>query len=145
MTTNKSKWSARKHSASVSHTLPTSKNYSSVKRSTPTSTCTSSAIFSMLQGCQNSKPWIVSPLLISLIIVCGSSRPSFVKAFQEMLSSHMDSSNNCIHPFPPIQRLSLHGCQTLPPKVYHSLLPQLPHFSPQQLHLVPPPSIPTNK
>jgi hypothetical protein len=47
----------------------------------------------------------------------------------------MDSSNNVIHPFPPIQRLSLHGCQTLPPKVYHYLLPQLPQLT----HLVPPP------
>jgi Leucine Rich repeat len=60
-------------------------------------------------------------------LVCAASRLSFVKAFVEAIQSHFDPlTKKCIKPFPPLKRLSLHACQTLPPHVYPPLLSQLP-------------------
>ena len=43
-----------------------------------------------------------------------------------MMLKHVDlTSGELLQPFPPIQRLSLHGCQTLPATLYHNLLPHL--------------------
>jgi hypothetical protein len=50
-----------------------------------------------------------------------------------MLSTHVDPATyGSLSPFPPIQRLSLHGCQTLPASVYPLLLSHLPELT----HLV---------
>src|SRR5271169_7095074 len=66
-------------------------------------------------------------------LVCGCSRPSFVHALQSVVQSHFDlTSGELLLPFPPIQRLSMHACQTLPASVYHHLLPHLPELT----HLV---------
>jgi hypothetical protein len=65
--------------------------------------------------------------------VCGSTRLSFVKAFEKMILSHINPvTGEILNPFPSIQRLSLHGCQTLPAHVYPKLLPLLPRLT----HLV---------
>jgi hypothetical protein len=75
------------------------------------------------------------PDIRSFVIVCGSSRPSFVQAFEGMLRSHIDPvTHRILAPFPPIRRLSLHGCQTLPANIYPRLLPLLHGLT----HLVPP-------
>ena len=50
-----------------------------------------------------------------------------------MLLSHIDPiTGDLLRPFPPIQRLSLHGCQTLPSYIYPCLLSALPGLT----HLV---------
>ena len=66
-------------------------------------------------------------------LVCGSSQASFVQAFEGMLLSHIDPmTGELLRPFPPIQRLSLHGCQTLPSNIYPHLVSALPGLT----HLV---------
>ena len=94
-------------------------------------------LFSVAKFSRSSRLLIVSslsPLSISTYLqVCGCSRGSFVRAFEEMLRSHIEpNSGRVTQNFPPIKRLSLHGCQTLPAHVYPLLLALLPDLT----HLV---------